>query len=235
MSFLKKLFRLPGPRELGMSNCNALQSREFTPDCDGPTWEDWHVKVKELHPIKYFFLETLKSFFLKNIWWNISVPLEKIWYYLVSHFVPSKRYHFLDLRQPYNKDGIDNYRYGWSDVPDKMLYALFNLLGEYLNKEKPHDLTLYYSKEQIEENLSLKDQYSDLEEAREIYFWWTTERKELIKKNNQLLNDWSDIRLTDRQKADSLLAQLTQQEELLENKTDEMLARLLKIRRSLWT
>lgn len=235
MSFFKNLFKLPGPRELGMSEYDALESRDFTPDCHGPTWEDWHEKVKSLHPVKYWFLETAYKFLLKNFWWKISMPVSKLRYWLTSHIVPSRRYHLLDLRQPHNADGIDNYRYGWQDVPDKMLYAIFNLLGEYLNKEKPHDLMLYYSKEQIDADAGFKSQQDALDEARSIYFWWNTERKLDYKKYNQLLSDWSSVRKNDRLKSDMLFKQLKEQEDYIENKTDEMILRLMKIRRTLWT
>lgn len=235
MSFMKKLFTLPGPRELGMSKYDALQSKSLSPDAQGPTWEDWHAKVKELYPIKYWFLETVRNFITYNVWWKISKPIAKLYHFLVSHIIPSRKYHLLDLRQPYNEDYIDHYRYGWIDVPEKMLYALFNLLGDYLNKESPVDLTEYYSKEHIESDPSLKQQYNNLCEAKAIYMWWTTERKLAYKEYYDLLHQWSSVRKENKTFAEELFVKLTNKESAIEEKTEEMIARLMKIRKSLWT
>ena len=235
MSFFKNLFKLPGPRELGMSDYDALESRDLTPDCTGPTWEDWHEKVKSMYPVRYWLLESAPSWFKEHIWWKISMPMSKFYYKLKCHLVPSYRYHFLDLRQPRNEDDIDHYRYGWRDVPEKMLYAIFNLLGEYLNKENPHDLTDSYSREEIEADAGFKAQQDAIDEARAIYAWWTTERKLDYKKYNGLLSYWSVIRKSNREEADLIFKQMKNQEEYIESKTDEMIARLMKIRRTLWT
>lgn len=235
MSFFKRLFKLPGPRDLGMSEVDALQSREFTPDCKGPTWEDWHIKVKQMHPVKYFFLETVKYFFLRKIWWKFFNPIKEFYYFLSSHLIPSRRYHFLDLRQPYNTDHIDHYRYGWADVPEKMLYAMFNLLGEYLHKERPHDLSLHYSREEINKNPGFKAQQDAIDEARAIYHWWTVERKSDYKIYNNLLHEWCEQRTKDKVIAKKIYIEMKDKEEFIENKTDEMVLRLMKIRRTLWT
>ena len=105
MFLLKKIFKLPSPQDLGRSDCNALPSRNFTPDCEGYTWEDWREEVKKKYPIKYFFSETMVDFIKYNMYYPIYRPIKDTKYCLVSHLVPGRRYHILDLRQP--KGNID--------------------------------------------------------------------------------------------------------------------------------
>jgi hypothetical protein len=229
MLFLRKLFKLPSPVELGWSEYNALEDAEFSDEPKGKTWQDWHATVKQMHPVKYWIAETFGDFVRYKIWLRLTRPFKDAHYWFVSHFVPSRRYHLLDLRQ---KGG---YRYGWQDVPEKMLYAMFNLLGEYLNKEEPHDLTQWYTREQIEADEGMKRQQAEIEEARAIYKWWTQGRKEEEDVYGKLLHDWAEARRNKASNRDHLWELLQNHKEYQENKTDEMIARLMKIRRSLWT
>jgi len=229
MLFFRKLFKLPSPIDLGWSEYNALEVEDFCDDPKGKTWEQWHQTVKKMHPVKYFFAETFADFVRYKIWFSIKNPFSKAHYWIVSHCVPSRRYHFLDLRQP------NGYRYGWTDVPEKMLFAMFNLLGEYLNEEKPHDLTQWYTKEQIDTDEGLKRQQNKLEEARAIYHWWTVEREEEYARKSEMQNKWWTARKSKDPNREKYWEQLCQMDIDMEAKTDEMIGRLMKIRRSLWT
>lgn len=232
------LFKLPTPVELGMSKYNSLASRNWNPDCEGPTWEDYDLKVKQLYPIKYFIIKTLGDFLSYKIWLPIKNPISETYYWFVSHVIPSKRYHMLDLRQPCIKGDEKNfhcYRYGWADVSSKMLYAMFNLLGEFLNKEKPHDLTQFYSREEINADVGMKMQQDAIDEARDIYHWWMVSRRESEKIYSQLLTDWSNARTNKSVNSDRLWKLLQFHETEMDNKTEEMILRLVKIRQSLWT
>ena len=238
MLFLRKLFKLPSPVELGWSEYNALEDEDFSPEPHGKTWQDWHKHVKQLHPVKYWIAETFGDFVRYKIWLRITRPFKDAHYWFVSHFIPSRRYHMLDLRQPCGKGEVKNfdcYQYGWRDVPEKMLYAMFNLLGEYLNKETPHDLTQWYTREQIEADEGMKKQQADIEEARAIYQWWTVGRKEEAEIHAKLLHDWAEARRAKAPNAEHLWELLQNCKDEEERKTDEMIARLMKIRRTLWT
>lgn len=238
MRFLRKLFKLPSPVELGWSKHNALESTEFSDDPQGKTWEEWHIHVQKLHPVKYFFAETLVDWFNHKIWWPIKHPVTDAHYWFVSHFIPNRRYHMLDLRQPKMKGelaDIDCYRYGWQDVPEKMLYAMFNLLGEYLNGEQPVDLKQWYTDQQIEADPGMRNQQGSLNEARTIYHWWAVGRKKEILAHSEMLTTWADAKKKKDPAKEKYWTQLKKMEEDMETKTDEMIARLMKIRRSLWT
>ena len=141
----------------------------------------------------------------------------------------------LDLRQP-RINGDSGYQYGWRDVPEKMFYAMFNLLKEYL-EEEPFDVTTEYSMEEINDDFVLKQQHEMLTEAKIIYKWWTIDRINFLNKKDELLTMWANLRKKEGDSEESELAYkvMRQLEDDIEKQTDEMLARLLKIRRRLWT
>lgn len=227
--FCRKYFGLPSVIELGWNDCNALEMAEFSDEPKGKTWEDYDAYMKKTYPTRFFFNKTLPKFLRYKIWFKLSIPAEKIRYFLVSHLIPSRRYHMLDLRQE------GGYQYGWNDVPEKMLYAIFNLLGEYVTKEEPHDLTQWYTQEQIDADEGLTAQQNSILEARAIHHWWTVERKENEKERARLLTLWADARKTKDPKKEEYWIQMHKMDEDAETKTDEMIARLMKIRRTLWT
>ena len=229
MLFFRKLFHLPGPKELGKNDYDALPSRDFTPDCEGYCWEDWHADVKAKYPIKYFIAETAADFVRFKIWLPIYRPISDAKYWITSHIVPSKRYHMLDLRQPKNKFGIDEYRYGWRDVPDKMLYAMFNLLDQFVKYELPD----YYCPP--EEEIDNKIQRDTYFEILAIHKWWFHDRKEEENTINDLRNKWFNLKKTNSKQAEKFWDQMHVQQDEFERKTDEMISRLMKIRRDLWT
>lgn len=226
---LRKYFGLPTVMELGWAEYNALESAEFSDEPKGKTWEDYYTHMKKTYPVRYWFNRTLPKFLTRKLWWKISIPAEKLRYFLVSHLVPSRRYHMLDLRQE------GGYRYGWNDVPEKMLYAMFNLLGEYVTKEEPHDLTKWHSQEEIDADPGFSSQQNAILEAHAIHRWWTVERKEDQKKRDELLTLWADSRKKKDPKKEEYWVQMKQMDEDAETKTDEMIARLMKIRGTLWS
>ncbi len=244
MLFFRKLFKLPGAKELGKSDCDALQSRQFTPDCEGYTWEDWHADVKEKYPIRYFFAETASDFVKYKLVYPVYKPIKELKYWFVSHSIPSRRYHMLDLRQPKSKDGydVDEYKYGWRDTPERMLFAMFNLLDEFVKYELPN---LYCpTEEEIKnaENDLLKWSQKSLISQREIYFeilaihkWWTYDRKIEYKAYENMRHQWSISRKEKANNTEYLWKKMRAMEEEFERKTDEMIARLMKIRRNLWS
>lgn len=239
MLFFERLLKLPTPKDLGWSAGNALGMRFFGIDePDQKTWEDYEEYIEKNYPVKNFFANTLPAFIKYKLWYRIYVPVKNARYWLVSHVVPSRRYHMLDLRQPHkigDVDNVDSYQYGWLDVPEKMLYAMFNLLGEYITKERPYNLREDYTDEQIESDVVLKRQQHDFDEAHAIHKWWTVERNEEIRALNEMTGKWHDARKKREPGYDELWEQLHKMKEDFESKTDSMISRLMLIRRGLWT
>lgn len=243
--FFHKHFGLPTPIELGKSKRNSLPISGFC-DPGDYTWGDWEKEVRAKYPVRYFFNETFRHWFVVNIVKRIS----HFFYWFRS--VTYKRYHVLDLRQPKDDTGLedhnDSYRWGYLDWDRKILFACFNVLVDYvdhLNKIDYHfgtnDKDLAALKQNIIEASDVeKGLYEDkllfLNELKELYSYWKIERKEQYKKEDLLLKDWSKHRSEDKATGnDSRWKALSEHERMFVEREDEMLARLMKIRTRLWT
>jgi hypothetical protein len=241
MFFFRKLFKVPTPSQLGKGKyCDALPMRDFSNPGDY-CWEDYYEEIAQKFPIRNFFGITLPDFIKYKIWFRIWVPYNTLYQYLVSHLVPSQRYHMLDLRQPCDKNqavNFDCYRYGWVDVPERMLYAMFNLLDKYI-EENPYALSYEYSQWEVENTPDLQHGYELQQETKAILHWWKVERKESLlnlEKMSKELVELADNK--DKLSPGEYSEKCTryhQAKEDLETKADEMLIRLIKIRRELWT
>lgn len=231
MSCLFKLFKIPGPKALGKASSNALPSRNISPGEKGYCWEDYYMDIKTQYPVKYFFAKTLYEFLLYKIWYKIKFPISEMYSWFKGNYIPKYKYHLLDLRQP--KGTCDEYRYGWTDVVNKMLYANFNLLQEFLN-EKPYDLAKDYSLEEIMKDDLLKHQYLFLQEAKFLNHWWKVLRKERYEENSKLF-DMASLNKDNPDKYREFMDAYLKESERFQLEEDEMLLRLIKIRKNLWT
>jgi hypothetical protein len=91
------------------------------------TWEDWREDMIKKFPIKYHLMETIP-----NELSYYKSKCNKFLYFLKS--VTYKKQHLLDLRQPKNICYQFEYRYGYSDVRQKFIYANLNLLCEFVKE-----------------------------------------------------------------------------------------------------
>lgn len=219
---------LPSPVKLGMSDSNALGSRDFGAQPGQPTWEDWEEKVKIMHPIRFFLIEELGPWIKRTYRTYIWEP----WYWLKCHAMKKHRYHMLDLRQPKIK-GEHSYRYGWCDSDTQILFALFNILNNFVE----HEMSDWFcpSDEEIAVEPALMDQRNKYLEVKAIHYWWNIDRKRRDEKHSELLSQWHAAKQANDPKESQLWQELKKDEESNKDKEDEMMARLLKIRRSLWT
>lgn len=222
----QRFFRLPSPVELGWSEYNALESREFSDETQGKTWEDWREYCYKNYPVRYFFAETLHDFLRYKVWLRISRPVSDGWYWLKCHTLPSYRYHMLDLRQP-------DYKYGWQDIDHRMQYAMFNLLNLFVKDEMPN----YYipTEDDVKKDPSLARQREAALEVLLIHFWWNTERAKEEKAITDKTTEWYDAKKMKAYNKKMLWEELQRLKKDFEEKEDDMFNRLVKVRRSLWT
>ncbi len=189
---------------------------------DDHTWEDWEELMRKDYPVRYFLSETLP------LWFSVHIkrPIKDAWYWVACHTLPSRKYHFLDLRQP-------NYKYGWIDSDTKMIYALFNILNKFVEDEMPH----WYcpSEEDVQQEPHLMYQRNAWLETKAIHYWWNVERIRQQKEEEDLLHRWSEAHKVNAPETHQLWDELKKIEKAQDDKEDEMIGRLLKIRRSLWT
>lgn len=236
MIYFNNFFKIPGPKDLGMSASNyAMPARGFE-RVGEYTWEDYYHTVKSVYPIKFFLASTLPLFFLR-LWWSISRPFSTFHYWLVSHTI--RRYHILDLRQPSSDiSDADYYRYGWIDTDRRMEFALFNLLTQFMevewdNKYFPTEEVIQSTPEDQRE--VLRQQRDDMVEIKAIYDWWIKDRKLEKAREAQLLNEWHDAHINRLPQATQLHKELDALEAFNYHKLEEMMIRLIKVRGRLWT
>jgi len=226
---LWKIFHLPSPKELGWSKGNALPVALFKqPNDNTPTWEDWDAKMRQEYPVRYFFAETL-PFWFKN---QIQRRIKDTIYFIKCHVLPSHRYHMLDLRQP-KKKGEYSYRWGWLDSDSKIVYALFNILNTFVRDELP-DMHCP-SEEEVQANPYLLSQRNNYLEIKAIHYWWNVERVRQSQAHDEMLTKWAEAKRTNDPNEHQLWGDLQKIEAEAEAKEEEMIIRLIKIRRSLWT
>lgn len=185
-------------------------------------WEDWHKKMKLEHPIKYFILESFPLF------WHVKVSrnIEEAWYWIKCHTY--KKYHLLDLRQP-------DYKYGWADVREKIVFALFNLLQQYVDKELGG---LEKAKEHLDwlktiEEFPPEEQIRVVQKAIELYEWWNVDRINLIKEQEKANDDWYEKKNSEGDK--ERLTKTFELESEFEKTMDSKLKEIIDIRLGLWT
>lgn len=221
---LWKWLEPPSPKDLGKSEYNALPSSLFDHEPGAYTWEDWHKEVSRDYSVRYFITNTLSSHF--RHWWRY---VEEAVYWVKCHTLPSYRFHVLDLRDP--GPGIE-YRYGFRDKPNTMLWACFVILRGYIEKEQPQDVAEHFSPEELTEEplLSQKARY---DEAHALYDWWMKGRLEDEAETNKYYEHYKKVRDTPEKRAagDAWF----EAERRKEAKEQEMLLRLVAIREGLWT
>lgn len=224
-----KIFRLPSPKDLGWSKSNALGMNLFkNPNDNIHTWEDWEEKMRKEYPVRYFFAETLPFWFTTTIQRRIKDAI----YFLKCHLLPSHRYHMLDLRQPKQK-GQYRYRWGWLDSDSKIVYALFNILNTFVKDELPN--MHCPSEEEVQANPYLLSQRNSYLEIKAIHYWWNVDRLRQLKLHDDLLSKWAEAKRNKDINEHIYWDDLRKIEADIESKEDEMIIRLINIRRSLWT
>ena len=175
-------------------------------------------------------------------------------YWLRTHTY--NRYHMLDMRSK-----VNGYAWGWWDRSDLILFANMALLRDFIEKEKAFDCHVDWSS--AAEALAARGEENDdgcgasrdahaaaKKEMLTIYEWWTKGRSEEHKKEDELLEaaypnpfefepipGSSMLRLKDDETPElrKLRDQCRDMETLLEEKDEEMLIRLIKVRGYMWT
>lgn len=171
------------------------------------TWEDWEEENSKAFPIRWFFQRTIPY-----LWSKFTRPFKRFAYWFRTHTY--NRYHIIDLR---NADG--EYKWGWIDRREAILLACFKLLVDFVEKESPELKNPPIRRTDCTDDYSIKSDehwFTLNSEIHLLYKWWTEERL----KDLELY--YSDLRCD-------------LPYDYLDNKNDEMLIRLMKIRQALWT
>lgn len=163
-------------------------------------------------------LGNVRDFFRYRVWGSHSgTGIVRFWYWLECHLRPSHRFHVIDLRK---HAGREYSQVGWIDRDRAMWVACFHLLCEYVEKENPFGFIDWDSD---------PGHRRAADEIVALYFWW--------KEGRQAEHDEHDRR---HEEAGGKFKgpawdEWCRRSDELEKKDDEMLDRLMKIRRYLWT
>jgi hypothetical protein len=162
------------------------------------------------------------------LWYAARRIKDIAWYPIV--YRTTRRYHILDLRDAGNGYGV-----GWYDSDSQILQANFLILKNFVEKEKPFELI----------DWDYSEEYRTLaKEIKDLYNWWMVER---AKEHKALSEEWDkrDLSWHTEPTENGIYRRmiwtgddtkdLHKREEELHEKDTEMLIRLMKIRRSLWT
>jgi hypothetical protein len=218
---INKLFgRLPKPYALPMRGWGS-KAGDFT-------WDDWREQARAKHPFRFWLHETFPHW----IRVHITMKIEHWWYWLRTHTY--NRYHILDLRS----DVGLTYKWGWVEVDQAMMLACFNLLRSFVEKQdglaylKWEDPNWYANASQDEKDMHDK-QRADLIGIKTLYDWWMTGRQ----KEHEALDaayerDSGGMRLAIGNPKLKAYGEALRD---LDSRDDEMLAKLMKYRRHLWT
>ncbi len=210
----------PSPKELGRAERDALPMRDFDPFNESYSWEDWHKEVKRDYPVRYFLTDTVPHHFAVKV----AIPLRNFKWWVIDLF---RRPHMLDMRDK-------EYKGGYIDPCQAVLHANFKLLEMYIN-EKPYNLRDEYTDKEIDKQ-GLRMQQDHYDEAHALYHYWTTTRKEIHDDNHMLyLAQKAAGEAGDRKEYEYLKKVWLEGNREEEEKEQEMLERLIKIRRGFWT
>lgn len=221
----KKILSLPSVVDLGWSETEALPMRSFQPDVQGYTWEDYHEKMKQEYPVLYFLNMTLPRFVAVKF----VMPLRELKYYVQDHLI--RRTHLLDLRQSSTTIGCDDYRGGYLDPRQAILYACMNSLGRFLKESDAENHLAWMERKLTElpadstDRKIFEDNCALYREALNIDYWWSMARKIDFE---QLSTEQSNARTEEEKRA------VYKKWDAFELWEDKMLHRLINIRMSLW-
>lgn len=239
----KKLLRLPGPKDLGMSDNDCAMPSSMWPPSDGrPTWEDFYAKLKELFPIRYFFGRSIPTFIRRKIYYPIRRPVIDSIYWIKCHILPSHKFHLIDIRQKKSDiSDVDDYRYGYREVSDRMLLACFTLLNSFVEEEDGGYCPTSKQIEEAEDDIKdcLIKQRNESIEMMAIYNWWNLDRKVDFKIKQDIKGIYyktiKSIGNKNSKETNELWDKYNKVDQDFDSKEEEMLIRLIKIRHKLWT
>jgi len=188
-------------------------------------WEEWHRVTKVTHPIRYYIQKTIPR------WWDrIAYRWDRRYWAILHRFHPKHRYHVIKPR---------SLEPGYHDPDTLMLYACMDTFAEYF--ETGAQQFVYEEKYELE-------RFAEMEE---IYNWWTKDwpNCDTHKVDGTLRIDfptlpeeWGKMPVFNPKYSDTPEIKawreagdaLHQDDEDWAKKEEEMLCRLIKIRRSLW-
>ena len=214
MKYIKNIWRRIKP-----PTPSSLPMRWLCDDAENTyTWEDWERDTRRDYPFRYWLTHTFPSYF-----WRPKHIVSDAWYWLKCHTLPSYRFHMLDMRNP--GPGID-YTHGWIDRDTAILYAAFTCLRQFVELEKPADPATWGT----DDGCDWSEHKKRHDEVMALYDWWMRGRLEDVEAEQRALDAYME-----NMKDEGARNALNAATQHMEDREQEMLVRLVKVRRYLWT
>ena len=147
------------------------------------------------------------------------------------------RYHMVDIRNRRN-----GYAWGWMDRSEGMLFAVMSMLVDFVEKERAFEVVDWDSDDEHREAAR---------EFREIYLWWTQDRKVEHDEHERLADEaYKDFQFNFVPMPDGMQKMETpdetpeqkksrddvrEAEDRLDQKDTDMMIRLIRVRGAMWT
>ena len=218
------------------------------PTPPGATWDEWdsiRSSQKSNHPVAFVLYHDIPIFFGR-----LGNRLNNILYWFKYRLVKKHKYHLVDTKlSP-----------GYYDYDTRLLHATFSLFVEFVEEQnqwsKIKDKIKMYTKLQIEKNweewertknkkfkIQQKKNYKlklqMWQDFQELYTWWTKDRQLERDKLNKEFDRYyakqktvANKKYTDKKYNEINL--LYDKEELLNQKDDAQLKKLVTYRRNIW-
>lgn len=212
-------------------------------------WSKWHDEQKKKHSWRYWIAEE----FLGSLQRWINLPRDfynNLRYYIRNRWFDKTHYLQTGFQPGY-----------YHEVDERILYALFNTLVEFLEGEVAHKASWLEKspkkykfkngrcKEALydywEWETNLKDNEGDLtpqalsaREMKELYEWWTIKRPNRLDPYSDVTDEELDKMFDFNNRGDEQRQKSIERyniEEQYEQEDEAMLIRLIKVRRSMWT
>lgn len=188
-------------------------------------WEKRREELRKKFPIRHFLFEDLPYIVdVKSHHWVIN-PLNNVKWFFIHRFHPKHQYHILKPR---------SLKPGYYDSDERILHACMDELSMFVEWNKKHQWVNWNG---------TKEHKHAWKEMNAIYKWWNRDRPASEKKQDELLTEWHDRFLKEgglgsetlSAKTNKLHDKLNVEENRMHNTDEEMLARLMRIRRFMWT
>lgn len=191
---------------------HSLPMRIFDPNSEKQTWEDWKAYSKQLYPVRYFISESVPSFirvkFLRNI--------EEFNYWIKSFLI--RKDHLLDLRGAPFLNECGEYKWGYIDPDYTLERAIISVFEKYVKEIDDVDGGIEAKIKFLESDGIYNEWLNHFYEVREIDKFIKEEYPKLINKVKS-----------------SSYTESNNYEQELDEKINDILIRIVKIRKMMWT
>lgn len=189
-------------------------------------WKKWKDEMAEKYPVRFFFFNIVPNSVSDFFRYNVTKPLHDVKWAILHRFHPKHQYNILKPR---------SLKPGYYDSDTRILHACMDELSEFVEWNERNDWIDWGGDDKHKIAWT---------EMKTIYRWWNKDRAKMEEEADRAIRKWHDVYTKeggfDRTKnlskrANRLSDEHQRLEDLIVATDEDMLVRLMKIRRFLWT